>query len=97
VITKKWVDGKLEALRRTEDALDKELVTIKQQVGYRKIQVSEMISRGWTFINREKDYYIKPEISVMEMLDAICAHLGIEIVKEQKAETVVARKIKKVK
>lgn len=41
--------------------------------------------------------YRYPEITISQRADAICAYLGIEIVKEAKAEKIVAKKIKNAK
>lgn len=88
MITKKWVEGKLERERMNIDRLDK------------IIGQKDKPSPGMIISTYGSNYYVhepKPrrEISLTEKIDAICAYLDIEIVKEQKAEAIVARKIKR--
>jgi hypothetical protein len=49
------------------------------------------------FAPDDLDLMRPPTISIAQKIDALCAYLGIEIVKEEKAEAIVARKIKRVK
>ncbi len=49
------------------------------------------------FAPDDLDLMRPPTISIAQKIDAICAYLGVEIVKEEKVETVVTKKIKRVK
>ena len=90
MITKKWVERKLEAHRRANEQVEESiycgLLMALNEVGGKQ-----------EFCYGSHRIYCAPNISVLKKLDAICAYLGIEIVKEEKEEKIVARKIKKAK
>ena len=46
------------------------------------------------FAPDDLDLMRPPTISIAQKIDAICAYFGIEIVKQERAETIVARKVK---
>lgn len=96
MITKKWVEEKLEGHRKIEDALDKKTRTNEDDIDVLQKEV------GWDYPNFTSmldpfPRLRRPNISVHDRLNAICAYLGIEIVKEAKEEKIVAKKIKKAK
>ncbi len=95
MITKKWVEEKLAEVEgktkreidKKKEAIEKDIEALQRGVGYEeRSSVSVLDYRIWLQ---------KPDISVAQRLDAICAYLGIEIVKEAKAEKIVAKKISK--
>jgi len=91
MITKKWVEGALERERMNVDRLDKIIgFKYKPNPG----MIIETYSNTAYYAHEPK---AEPEISIVEKIGALCKYLGIEIVKESKAETVVAKKIKRVK
>jgi len=70
----------------TKKWVNRRLKEHEEQLGYREI-----------FHIIAENEWASPEISVIKKINAICKYLGIEIVKEAKAEAIVARKIKKAK
>lgn len=90
MVTKAWVDGKLAELRQADGRL--------QEIIGRRIKPggSAMIIEALG-VNSYYAYAPDPqrEISLIEKLGAICAYLGIEVVRQAKAETIVAQKAKK--
>jgi hypothetical protein len=92
MITKKWVEEKLEAVRQTQDGIDKRVAGAESELG--KEKRTEMVNMPlWGNVPCASWRY--PTLSVLQKIDAICAYLSIEIVKEEKAENIVAKKIKK--
>jgi hypothetical protein len=90
MITKKWVEEKIDIHRRantrTQDSLFSGLILVLNEVGGKQ-----------EFCYGDHRIYCAPNISVLKKIDAICAYLGIEIVKEGAIEKIVAKKIKKAK
>jgi hypothetical protein len=97
MVTKKWVEEKIvevegkakREIGKKSEAIEKDIVSLQKGVGYKeRSSVSAIDYRIWLQ---------RPDVSMAERLDAICAYLGIEIVKEEKEENIVAKKIKKAK
>jgi hypothetical protein len=90
VITKKWVEGKIDAHR-------KDNCQANESIYCGLLMILNAVGGKQDFCYGNHQIYSVPDISVFKKIDAICAYFGIEIVKEEKAEAIVARKIKRVK
>lgn len=94
MITKKWVEERLVGPERLIDTLNKQdkkdgddILVLKKEVGY--------TIRSFTSMLDPLPNLSRPNVSVHERINAICAYLGIVIVKESKQEKIVAKKIGK--
>ena len=101
MVTKKWVEDEIEKINASLDNRKRELIDLqrkakdteielsdaRQQLGYGRYPLEGYLHSG--------ENLLRPHISLSQKLDAICKYLGIEIVKEQKEEKIVARKIRR--
>ena len=91
MITKEWVEEKLrETNKETKEILDQTIRQHEQAIA----EIKNHLGYTEYFSMFGPNVFLKPPISILRKIGALCKYLGVEIIKHEQVESIVAQKIK---